>query len=255
MGQSKASLDWYGSTLLRRVVGIVGRATGGPVVVVRPVGRSLPALPPGVEVVDDVCPGEGPLQALAAGLSALEGRAGVAYASATDAPLLHPAFVQLVCDRLDAGYSAAVPEVDGPHPLAAAYRTDLAPVAAELVACGERSLRSLLDACRVRLLSDAGLRVADAELRSLWNLNESGDYRRARAEPLPRVFVETGDLTVRGASSRTIGASTLRQAAAAVGLELSRVIGVLNRDRGHDDPELPLVDGDHVVFIAKESMS
>ena len=120
MGQSKASLDWYGSTLLRRVVGIVGRATGGPVVVVRPVGRSLPALPPGVEVVDDARAGEGPLQALAAGLSALEGRVGIAYASATDAPLLHPAFVQLVCDRLDAGYSAAVPEVDGPHPLAAA---------------------------------------------------------------------------------------------------------------------------------------
>ena len=251
MGQSKASLDWHGSTLLRRVVGLVGRATGGPVVVVRPAGRPLPRLPAGVEVVDDARDGLGPLQALASGLAALAGRVEVAYASATDVPLLHPALVQLVCDRLTSGHQAAVPEVSGPHPLAAAYRTDLAEVAAGLVAQGERSLLSLLDASRVCWLSDSALRVADADLRSLWNLNESGDYRRARAEPLPRVLVETGNLAVRGAPSRVVGAATLRQAAAAVGLELVRVAGVLNRDQVSDDPELPLVDGDHVMFMAK----
>jgi len=39
MGTPKAALEWHGSTLLRRTVGIVARATGGPVVVVRAAGQ------------------------------------------------------------------------------------------------------------------------------------------------------------------------------------------------------------------------
>ena len=52
MGSPKAALEWHGSTLLRRTVGILARATGGPVVVVRAWGQELPPLPPDVEVVD-----------------------------------------------------------------------------------------------------------------------------------------------------------------------------------------------------------
>jgi molybdopterin-guanine dinucleotide biosynthesis protein A len=43
MGTPKAALEWHGSTLLRRVTGIVARATGDPVVVVRAPGQELPA--------------------------------------------------------------------------------------------------------------------------------------------------------------------------------------------------------------------
>ena len=42
MGTPKAALEWHGSTLLRRTVGILARATGGPVVVVRASGQDLP---------------------------------------------------------------------------------------------------------------------------------------------------------------------------------------------------------------------
>ena len=45
MGTPKAALEWHGSTLLRRTVGIVTRVTDGPVVVVRAPGQSLPARP------------------------------------------------------------------------------------------------------------------------------------------------------------------------------------------------------------------
>ncbi len=45
MGAPKAALEWHGSTLLRRTVAIVARATGGPVVVVRANGQDLPGLP------------------------------------------------------------------------------------------------------------------------------------------------------------------------------------------------------------------
>ena len=71
MGSPKAALEWHGSTLLRRTVGILARATGGPVVVVRARGQELPPLPPDVEIVDDPREGKGPVQGLAAGLGAL----------------------------------------------------------------------------------------------------------------------------------------------------------------------------------------
>src|SRR5512135_208623 len=86
MGTPKAALEWHGSTLLRRTVGILARATGGPIVVVRAAGQPLPALPPDVHVVDDPRPDQGPLQGIAAGLAALAGRADVAFVSATDLP-------------------------------------------------------------------------------------------------------------------------------------------------------------------------
>ena len=44
MGSPKAALDWHGSTLLRRVTGIMGRVVAGPVVVVSAPGQVLPEL-------------------------------------------------------------------------------------------------------------------------------------------------------------------------------------------------------------------
>src|SRR5215831_20878062 len=79
MGTPKAALEWHGSTLLRRTIGILARATGGPVVVVRAPGQDLPALPAGTVVADDPREGKGPVQGIAAGLAALRGRADVAF--------------------------------------------------------------------------------------------------------------------------------------------------------------------------------
>ena len=99
MGTPKAALEWHGSTLLRRVVGVVGRAVDGPVVVVRAPGQVLPELPDGVELVEDAREGRGPLQGLAAGLAAVRDRAPLAYASSTDVPLLHPRFIHACSPR------------------------------------------------------------------------------------------------------------------------------------------------------------
>ena len=52
MGSAKAALEWHGSTLLRRVTGIVGRAVTGPVIVVRAPGQPLPMLAGDIEIVD-----------------------------------------------------------------------------------------------------------------------------------------------------------------------------------------------------------
>src|SRR5215475_12926714 len=96
MGTPKAALEWHGSTLLRRTVGVLARAAGGPVVVVRAPGQELPELPKGTLIADDPREGKGPVQGIAAGLAALRGQADVAFVSSTDLPYLHPAFIRRV---------------------------------------------------------------------------------------------------------------------------------------------------------------
>lgn len=233
MGSPKAALDWHGSTLLRRVTGILARSVSpGPVVVVSAPGQELPALPGSVEVVVDARPGRGPLQGLAAGLAAVEDRASVAYASSVDVPLLHPAFVRAVVAGVLAEVDVAVPEVGGRrHPLAAAYRVSVRGVVEELLSEDRLALRTLLDRCRVRVLAGPELPAS----QSLTNLNEPGDYERAFALPAPSVRV--GDLIVPAWWLGDV-----------VGAGLTAGVR-LNGEPVDPDPELPLVAGDVVLFV------
>ena len=159
MGRPKANLEWHGSTLLHRVTGMVGRAVDGPVVVVRAPDQELPELPPGVRVVEDAAEGRGPLQGLAAGLTAVAEESDLAYVSSTDVPLLHPAFVTAVV-RAGAGpgVDVALPVVHGfRHPLAAAYRTALAGAVERLIAEDRMRPAFLFEECHVRELSEEDL--------------------------------------------------------------------------------------------------
>ena len=183
MGTPKAALEWHGSTLLRRTVGILARVTDGPVVVVRAPGQDLPALPGHTEVVDDPREGLGPVQGLAAGLAALKDRAEVAFVSSTDMPFLHPAFVRRVLRAAQDGADVGLPVARGyPQPLAASYRTRLVPVAERLVA--EERLRPafLFEECVVdrldedALLADPVLAAFDPGIESVVNVNELADF-------------------------------------------------------------------------------
>jgi molybdopterin-guanine dinucleotide biosynthesis protein A len=263
MGRPKAALEWHGSTLLRRVCGIVGRAVDGPVVVVRAPGQALPALPAEVAVVEDAREGRGPLQGLAAGLAALEGRTEVAYLSSTDVPLLHPALVRRVVAALDGEADVALPHAGGyPQPLAAAYRVALRPVVEELLAADRLRPAFLFEACRVRRLDDAALLAdpalagGDPELLSLLNLNAPGDYEAARERPAPEVVVRRYGALRRagGRQPAAVRAATVGAAAAAAGLELDgHVVAALNGDQITRDPETPLVAGDEVAFLSADA--
>jgi len=262
MGTPKAALEWHGSTLLRRTVGILARATDGPVVVVRAPGQELPALPPETDVVDDPQEGLGPVQGLAAGLAALTGRAEVAFVSSTDMPFLHPAFVRRVLRAVQEGADVGLPVARGyPQPLAASYSVALAPVAAKLVA-GERLRPAFLfEECEVERLDETALRAdpvlaaLDPGLDSVVNVNEPGDYQAARARPAPEVTIQRfGPLADGHRGPEQLRAATVAGAAAAAGLELDRhVVAALNGDQITRDGETPLATGDTVFFLSADA--
>jgi molybdenum cofactor guanylyltransferase len=262
MGTPKAALEWHGSTLLRRTAGILERVADGPVVVVRAPGQPLPALPASVEVVDDPREGLGPVQGLAAGLAAVAGRAEIAFVCSTDLPFLHPAFARRVLRAAAEGADVGLPIARGyPQPLAAAYRTGLAPVAERLVR--EERLRPafLFDECTVARLDDAALRAdpmlgaLDPDLDSVLNVNEPADYEAARARPAPEVTVQRfGALADGHRGPQAVRAATVAGAADAAGLALDgHVVAALNGDQITRDGEVPLAAGDTVFFLSADA--
>lgn len=173
MGEDKAGIAWGGTTLLGRAVAEL--AGIGVVVVVRAPGQALPALPPAVIVTEDAHPDRGPLQGLASGLRAV-GAGATAFVCAVDMPLMDAGFATRVLESIDGDVDAAVPVVGGvPQPLAAAYRSEVADRAEELLADGGRSLMALLEGLRVRRLDDLPA-AADA----VRNVNTPAELDAAR---------------------------------------------------------------------------
>jgi molybdopterin-guanine dinucleotide biosynthesis protein A len=260
MGSPKAELEWHGTTLLYRTTAVLARVAG-PVVVVRAPEQELPELPRDVVVVDDPVEGLGPLQGIAAGLAAVMD-VPVAFVTSTDLPFLHPRFAGRVLAAIDDAIDVALPVARGyRQPLAAAYRTGLAPLITELINDGAGKPGNLFEVCRVRQLSDAdlladrALAAADPDLDSVLNVNSPEDYAAARARPAPEVTVERyGPLFRGGPRQRTVRAATLGAAAAEAGVELDPyVVAALNGDRISRDPLLPLVAGDTVAFVSADA--
>ena len=265
MGRPKAELEWHGSTLLRRTLGVLARSVDGPLLVVRAADQPLPQLPAQVDIIEDPEQGLGPLQGVAAGLAALAGRAQTAFVCSTDLPFLHPAFVRRVLSVLTDDLDVVLPVARGyPQPLAAAYRVSLAPLVTELVAAGDRRPAVLFhhERCRTlriddaALLEDPVLAAADPLLDSVVNVNSPDDYRAARSQPAPQVTVQRyGAMAGNGhRGPRTVRAATLSGAAEAVGLILDRhVIAALNGDQISRDGDVPLASGDTVAFLSADA--
>jgi molybdopterin-guanine dinucleotide biosynthesis protein A len=274
MGTPKAALEWHGSTLLRRTVGILARATGGPVVVVRASGQDLPGLPAGTVVVDDPRDGKGPVQGIAAGLAAQRGQAETVFITSTDLPFLHPAFINRVLTSLEApGPDVALPVARGyQQPLAAAYRTGLAGLAERLVKEDRLRPAFLFQECVVTRLDDAALladpllAALDPDLDSLLNVNTPDDYAAARRRPAPEVTVRLSGALINaginaGIKARieagtttgplVVRAATIAAAADAAGLPFdSQVIAAqVNDGQLTRDPSFPLALGDTVFFL------
>ncbi|HUR87037.1 MAG TPA: molybdenum cofactor guanylyltransferase [Solirubrobacteraceae bacterium] len=252
MGTPKAMLEWHGSTLARRAVGIAARAVGGPVVLVRAQGQKLPHLPGDVEIAEDAHDGGGPLQGLAAGLRAVGDRAEIVFVCGVDAPLLHPAVIRRVIALLDAEADVALPRAHGfAQPLCAAYRTRASTTLDELLAedpqPGSRRLLSRLhvvELSEAQLLADPAVAALDPALDSLLNVNERKEYAAARSRPAPEVVVAVeGDV-----AERAVHAATLEAAIDAAGLAPATDLRASVNGSPAGDPQEPLVQGDSVTL-------
>jgi molybdopterin-guanine dinucleotide biosynthesis protein A len=178
MGRPKAWLPFVDELMLPRVVRLLREAVD-PVVVVAAQGQEVPSLPREIEVVRDEENGRGPLQGLAAGLTALRGRAEAAYVSACDVPLLRPAFVRRLIDLLGQNI-ICVPRGDGYcHPLAAVYRMEVLDTVRTLLAEQGRGPYDLLGKVLTRVVEAEELADVDATFQSLRNLNTPEDYEAA----------------------------------------------------------------------------
>lgn len=176
MGQPKEWLEIDGEPLLVRVTRAAAHACATVVVVAR-AGQELPALPSGIDRIDDPeeTEGEGPLAAALAGLAAVADRgAELAFIGATDTPFVHEAHIDFVLSRLelDRTLMAVVPE-SGPfedgtrilHPLGGAVRVAVARATAQaLVQAGRRAIRLLYEGLAARRLALTSLPDPDAVL-------------------------------------------------------------------------------------------
>ncbi len=181
MGRPKAWLPFGDELMLPRVVRLLGEVVGPTVVVAAP-EQAVPPLPADVAVVRDEERGRGPLAGLAAGLSALAGRADAAYLSSCDVPFLRPAFVRRLIDLLG-DQATSVPRVGGfHHPLAAVYRLEVASAVRRLLADNRLRPVFLFEQCATRVVEAGELADIDPTFQSLRNLNTPADYAAALAE-------------------------------------------------------------------------
>lgn len=248
MGSPKPLIDWHGTPLLARVVGVLRRVADPVVVVHAPDGGELPALPPEVETAADARADHGPLEGIAAGMRRIGGRADAAYASAGDLPFLHPAFVRRVAACLGSD-DVALPVAGGhEQPLAAVYRLSVLPEIERLLAAGVLRPSGLWDGVRLRRLAEPELVAAD----SLRGVNTPAELEAARAQPLPLVHVEVRSGGRPEGEPRELRAATLRDVLASVAHRPGSELRVCVDGRtAVADPDLPLVDGDRLVLAAR----
>ena len=181
MGRPKAWLPFAGEAMLSRVVRLLGESVS-PMVVVAAPDQELPALPSDVRVVRDEETDRGPLEGLAAGLSALQGTVDAAYASSCDVPFLRPGFVRRMIDLLG-DHQACVPFVDGFHQsLAAVYRLHVLDAVRSLLKENRLRPAFLFDEVPTFIVSADELRDVDPTLESLRNVNTPQDYEQALRE-------------------------------------------------------------------------
>ena len=192
MGIPKAMLPFGPERLLARVIRLLG-AVVAPVVVVGSPGQDLSDLPKQVVVVRDRIKDRGPLQALHAGLTAVQGHADAAYVMGCDTPLLVEDFVRRMIELLGDHQIVVPKEGTFFHPLAAVYRTSVLPNIEALLAANRMKPVLLFNQTDTREVAVDELRDVDPELMSLENLNTPAEYLEALKQAGFEVPAEIGE--------------------------------------------------------------
>ncbi len=171
MGRDKAALAAGDGTLIEHVARRLAPVVEETIIAG---GAGRPNLP-GVHIVDDRYADVGPLAGMHAGLSAA--RYPHVWVVGCDLPDVEPAMVTLLRGLAD-DYEAVVPRVDREaQAVCALYERALASRIEAMLDAGERSIKALLAASRVRYVTPEELRAVDPELRSFRNVNTPADYQ------------------------------------------------------------------------------
>ena len=186
-GRPKLDERLEGSSLLAHAVGAVG-AVAGEVVLALPQGAGSPDLAGlasvvGVRTVHDPEPFGGPLVGLSAALAVTTTPFAIVVGG--DMPRLVPAVLAAMLAELEAhdvANGASVPDAvvlaqpGGGRPLPCALRVPVARLATDhALATGERSLRAMLAALRVRELPEASWRALDPSADTLIDIDVPAD--------------------------------------------------------------------------------
>jgi len=183
MGQAKAWLEFQGEPLLVRVVRSIASVCS-PIVIVAAESQALPVLPSDVRVARDRRPDLGPIEGFCVGMATLAGVADRSFDAALvvscDAPFVSREVVRWLADRLRPGDDAVVVD-DGRriHPLLGVYRLATVAAGETILAAPRPRMIDLCDALVTRRVSADELRAVDPDLRSLVNVNDPDDLRRA----------------------------------------------------------------------------
>ena len=171
MGRDKAALPAGDGTLIEHIARRLAPVVEETIVA----GASGRHHLPGTTMVDDCYPGLGPLAGIHAGL--LVARSPLVWVVGCDLPDVDPGLAALLCG-LAGEVDAVVPRLDSePQGVCAVYDRGLAPRIERLLAAGERRLKMLLVASKVRYVTPDELRPVDPELRSFRNINTPAEYR------------------------------------------------------------------------------
>jgi molybdopterin-guanine dinucleotide biosynthesis protein A len=170
----KALVRLGGVTLLERALATLDAVCDARVVAA-PADLSLPL--PAAQRVADVAGARGPLAGLVAGLAARPYERAIALG--VDFPLMRPAALAALRDRLGSEM-ALVPAPEGvPQPLAAVYAPAAAGALAAALARGARALIPAVLDLDPRLLGDAELADLEGGLDNFFNLNTREDLAAA----------------------------------------------------------------------------
>lgn len=191
MGVDKASALLLGRPLLQWGIDALDEVVSEIIVVGSPT-RALPDIRSQrqLRTMSDEVEDPGPLAGFERGLAAASHNEALLVAA--DMPLLRPALLELLLDRIEGGAAAVVPIEDGvPQVLCSAWQVPRALEAVRAArARGERSVRSILDDVGALLMPPEEYTSVDADGHSFTSADTPADL--GRVATLLRLHVADG---------------------------------------------------------------
>jgi molybdopterin-guanine dinucleotide biosynthesis protein A len=133
----------------------------------------------GVQVVEDLIKGSGPLGGIFTGLCFSASR--VSFVVACDMPFIKPALIRLLLQKSGTS-DVVIPEVNGEiEPLFALYSKDCIPVMLEHLQKQNLKIRQAVAKLRVKKVGAAEIDRLDPQHLSFFNINTREDLKRAES--------------------------------------------------------------------------